>query len=82
MLSPKIVLIEEAVGKQITCQMLEASNEERFKKHGKMQPVKIFGRGVQLFFQCGHRKLGLVNTHTELVSQLLVLQNIIFSGKW
>lgn len=34
------MLIEEAVGRQITCQMLEAANEERFKKHGKMQPTK------------------------------------------
>jgi len=39
-LSLKAVLIEEAVGRQITCQMLEAPNEERFKKHGKVQPVK------------------------------------------
>ena len=34
------MLIEEAVGRQITCQMLEAANEERFKKQGKTQPIK------------------------------------------
>lgn len=67
MLSLKVVLIEEAVGRQITCQMLEAPNEERLKKHGKMQPVKHLqtqngskrlAEVGSTFFQSGHRRFG------------------------
>lgn len=67
MLSLKAVLIEEDVGRQITCQMLEAPNEERFKKHGKVQPVKhlqmqngwkLLAEVSSSFFQSGQRRLG------------------------